>query len=87
MAELAKQKSYHKDIVPYALYLQSVYKFLPKQSFIYRFEKYKEFSKKDTISILGYTYRPKYPIALKVEYQSHSKSIDNKILASFSVLF
>ncbi|WP_428738323.1 outer membrane beta-barrel protein [Sulfurimonas sp.] len=44
-------------------------------------------TKKDIIGVFGYTYRPSYPIAFKIEYQLHKESVDNQFLTSFSVLF
>lgn len=39
------------------------------------------------IGILGYSYRPAYPVSLKFEHQWHDDSARNGIMASFSVLF
>jgi hypothetical protein len=41
----------------------------------------------DSIAVVGYTYRPVFPIALKGEYQFHSRSAENMLLLSFSMMF
>ena len=41
----------------------------------------------DSIAVVGYTYRPVYPVALKAEYQFHSRSVENELLLSFSMMF
>ena len=44
-------------------------------------------SGEDSIAVVGYTYRPVYPVALKGEYQFHSQSALNELLLSFSMMF
>ena len=89
--EIATQFSDTKSIIPYALYLQSVYTLWEKHYAIVRLESYKieetTQAQKDNISIFAYTYRPIYPVALKAEYQIHSDTKQNQFIASFSVLF
>jgi len=41
----------------------------------------------DSIAVFGYTYRPIYPVALKGEYQFHSRENEDQLLVSFSMLF
>lgn len=93
MAELGTQFSKERTLVPYAGYLQGVYRLTEKHHLISRLESYKQYrslnasATKDTIAILAYTYRPLYPIALKAEYQFHSLAEQDGVIFSFSVLF
>lgn len=41
----------------------------------------------DTFAVFGYTYRPRYPMALKAEYQRHSRAHEDVGMCSFSILF
>jgi len=72
-----------------AFYLQSEYHFSAKHALITRAEYFNEekFDLQDKIAVIGYSYRPRYPISLKVEYQWHTDSRDNQLVSSFSVLF
>ena len=72
-----------------AIYLQAEYRFRAKHALIARTEYFhdEKTASRDRIGILGYSYRPVFPVSLKVEYQWHSNSADNKVLTSFSVLF
>lgn len=89
--EFGSQFSSHKSTIPYAMYLQAVYTLYDKHYAIVRVESYKQNNEphylKDSIGIFAYTYRPLYPIAMKVEYQLHSDKKFSKFMASFSVLF
>ena len=89
MTEIGSQKSSHKTTTEYAGYIQALYRFTQKHTTIFRVESYhnKINNKSDDFALLGFTYRPLYPIALKTEYQLHSNSKDNKILLSFSMMF
>ena len=73
-------------------YLQGVYELANKHYPVIRIEYFDsneaiEGITKDTSATLGYTYRPLYPVAFKVEYQLHSKHQENKFLTSFAVMF
>jgi hypothetical protein len=72
-----------------AVYLQGEYRFSAKHALIARAEYFHDERTvtRDRIGILGYSYRPVFPVSLKIEYQWHSDSADNKVLTSFSVLF
>jgi hypothetical protein len=72
-----------------AFYLQGEYRFNPKHAVIGRVEYFHndEKKQKERIGVLGYSYRPLYPISLKIEYQWHADSDSDGILSSFSVLF
>lgn len=89
LCEIGTQYSNDHFSTPYALYLQGLYHFNDQNSGILRFESYRNKleNKDDKIVILGYTYRPLYPVAFKAEYQIHSEQESNKLLFSFSVLF
>lgn len=89
MAELGSQRSQDRFTTEYAGYLQGLYRLSPKHIAIARVESYSDKVSDETenLLVMGYTYRPLYPIALKAEYQLHSQSRDNQFLCSFSMLF
>ena len=41
----------------------------------------------DHVAVFGYTYRPVFPVALKAEYQWHSRENSDKLMVSLSMLF
>ncbi|WP_345969982.1 MULTISPECIES: hypothetical protein [Sulfurimonas] len=41
----------------------------------------------DTVTVVGYTYRPLFPVALKGEYQFHTRENEDVMIVSFSMLF
>jgi len=88
-SEIGRQESKKRVTTPYAGYLQGLYRFTPKHVGIVRLESYddKLQNKSDTFGVLGYTYRPAYPIAIKSEYQFHTLNKENQFLFSVSVLF
>jgi len=89
MSELGTQKSNGSFTTKYAGYLQGAYYLNEQNTAILRLESYDDnFSDvEDDIAIIGYTYRPLYPVAIKAEYQFHSLKKENQFLFSFSVLF
>ena len=89
LTEIGTQKSKNNTTVNHAGYIQGLYRFTPKHIGIIRLESYKETmnNSNENFAVLGYTYRPLYPIALKAEYQVHSHEQFNQALFSFSVLF
>ncbi len=90
MAELGSQRESGAYTTKYAGYLQGVYRFTPEHIGVVRLEGYESSSLdygQNEKMIVGYTYRPLYPIAIKGEYQINSKSDLNQFLFSFSVLF
>ena len=89
IAELGSQKTKKKYTTKYAGYIQGAYRFTQNHIGVLRAELYdnKKLNVSEEIFVVGYTYRPLYPIALKSEYQFHSKEDDNKLLFSLSVLF
>ncbi len=89
IGELGSQRSKHEATTNYAWYTQGLYRFQEKHITVLRVESYddKMNSNFENIAIIGYTYRPTYPIAIKVEYQFHSNWSKNKFLSSLSVLF
>jgi hypothetical protein len=70
-----------------AAYLQGVYRLETVHSFVARYEYFDDTLYDDNILIVGYGYRPLYPVSFKAEYQWHEQSSEDKFLASFSVLF
>jgi hypothetical protein len=89
LSEIGSQYGEKDFVTKYAGYVQSSYNFLEKHSAILRIESLDDVANdmKDTIGVLGYTYRPLYPVALKSEVQLHSYHNENKFLCSLSVLF
>ncbi|MCK4737879.1 MAG: hypothetical protein KAT10_04895 [Sulfurimonas sp.] len=89
LAELGSQKSKNDYTTDYAGYIQGLYRFTEQHLGILRLESYDNNvnTTSDDIAIVGYTFRPLYPIAIKSEYQFHSKSEQNQFLFSISVLF
>jgi len=87
--EIGTQFSEDESTIPYIAYLQYAKYFQEKHEAIVRVESYhnKIEDRSDNFVVLGYTYRPLYPIALKSEYQWHSYKQENKLLLSISVLF
>lgn len=87
--EIGTQHDENVFTTKYAGYLQGVYHFTDQHAGIIRLESYdNQFEDvSDDIAIVGYTYRPLYPIAIKSEYQVHSIKKENQFLFSFSVLF
>lgn len=73
----------------YALYLQGSYKFIKKHYLVSRYEYFKDNfdDYKEEIFLIGYNYRPIYPISIKGEYQFNSHSDLNKFIISLSILF
>lgn len=87
--EFGTQRGDTKEAISFVGYLQGVYEIAEHHEAILRVESFhiedEEFS--DTFAVLGYTYRPYYPVALKAEYQRHTLDEENKFILSFSVLF
>lgn len=70
-------------------YIQGEYHFTPRHGVIARLEYYNDGinATQERIGIIGYSFRPVYPVSLKFEYQWHNDSKENQFLSSFSVLF
>ncbi len=87
--EIGTQLNEDESTIPYIAYLQYTKYFKQEHEAIVRVESYhnKIEDRSDSFIVLGYTYRPLYPIALKSEYQWHSYRQENKLLLSISVLF
>ncbi len=89
MSELGTQASQTEFTTEYAGYIQGKYSFTNEHSVILRTESYKENVRdtSDNIAIIGYDYRPIYPISIKTEYQFHSQSKNDNFQLSFSMMF
>jgi hypothetical protein len=87
--ELGSQFNDEGSTIPYVGYFQGSYMINDNHQAIVRLEAYKDqlTNTKDSFAVIGYTYRPLYPIAFKGEYQWHSLHDENKMLLSISVLF
>ena len=88
-AEVGTQFDEDGSTIPYIGYVQYTHNLQEHHQAILRVESYKDDNTgfKDSFAVIGYTYRPLYPIAIKGEYQWHSLHEENKLLLSFSVLF
>jgi hypothetical protein len=88
---LLAKSTYAQDADDYTLsgYAQGMYRYSPQHAFIVRAEHFNDHHTqyKDNIGVIGYSYRPLYPVSLKGEYQWHSQHDENRALFSFSVLF
>jgi hypothetical protein len=88
---LIAKSEYPEQTEKYALsgYAQAMYRYTEEHAVIARYEYLNDHHTdyKDNIFILGYSYRPLYPVSLKGEYQWHSQNDENRALFSFSVLF
>ena len=75
--------------IPYMGYVQGTYSIADGHEAIARIESYEDRvrGKHDTFGVLGYTWRPIYPVALKGEYQMHRQDGDNRFLFSVSMMF
>jgi len=89
IGELGSQKTDKVYTTKYAGYLQALYHFTQKHAGVLRLESYDNTKTaiKEDIAILGYSYRPLYPVSLKAEYQFHSIHKTNQAMLSLSVLF
>lgn len=72
-----------------SVYTQFEYRFRPQHAVIVRAESFRDdrISLHEKIGVLGYSYRPRFPVSLKLEYQWHTDSDNNRLVSSFSVLF
>ena len=87
ICEAGTQGSNNQTTTKYAAYAQGAYHFTEQHTGVMRIESYDKLDKKDNILLVGYTYRPLYPIAIKSEYLFHSESALNEVILSLSVLF
>ncbi len=87
--EIGTQFIEGQQSLSYIGYLQWVHTLKAYHESILRVESYNDqiLKTNDTFLVIGYTYRPYYPVALKAEYQWHSNNEENQILLSLSVLF
>ncbi|MCF6201504.1 MAG: hypothetical protein L3J42_05220, partial [Hydrogenimonas sp.] len=88
LTEGAVSKQSYEGGVLYDIYAQGVWHLVSKHDLIARVEKYKDVSEveSNTILVLGYTYRPKYYMALKGEVDMFKKGSPIWLI-SFSMMF
>ena len=88
-ASLGTQFNGDGSTVPYVGYVQGSYLIQEEHEAILRVEAYDDRLQhtKDSFVVMGYTYRPLFPVAFKAEYQWHSKEDENRFLLSVSALF
>ncbi|MCB1666126.1 MAG: hypothetical protein KDI28_10115 [Pseudomonadales bacterium] len=72
-----------------SVYAQFEYRVVPEHALIARAEAFRDdrVALHEKIGILGYSYRPLFPVSLKLEYQWHADSSNNRLVGSFSILF
>ena len=93
MGGLGHREDNRKEAVKLSTYLQTTYEIASHHYPVVRLEHYnsqidiEDGITKDTSAIIGYAYRPTYPVAFKVEYQLHSNKQLDRFLTSFSVMF
>lgn len=70
-------------------YLQGTQRIYRKHFAILRAEYTTEYAEnsEDSSAIVGYVYRPLFPVAFKGEYQFHSRGNEDQLMVSFSMLF
>lgn len=73
----------------WALYAQGIYHMTFEHALVARLEAYEDDYRgaEDRVVLIGYSYRPVFPVSIKAEYQWHDDYHDNRFLTSFSVLF
>jgi len=88
-SELFHKNQKNRRDIPYNAYLQCTRHLNDRHDVIFRQEFYKDnaIRTKETISLIGYTYRPRPAVALKTEYVRHSVLPENRILFSWSMVF
>lgn len=89
MAESGYRQNTEHTQSNFGAYLQLAERFYERHYAVLRGEYVNAYrsESEDTALIAGYTYRPLFPVALKGEYQVHSRHDDNRLIFSFSVLF
>ncbi len=81
------------EVTTNAFFVQGEYALNFRHKIIARYERFKTLDLRlagqahQQIKTVGYSYRPVYPVSFKVEYQWHSDSANDRLLASFAVLF
>ncbi|WP_345988182.1 hypothetical protein WCX18_11980 [Sulfurimonas sp. HSL1-2] len=70
-------------------YIQGSQQFFMKHYAVLRLEYTTDYiaNSDDSIAVVGYTYRPLFPVALKGEYQFHTRENEDMMIVSFSMLF
>ncbi len=89
-SEFGARRDEYRWSVPYAFYLQGVWRFEEHHDLIGRFEAYKIDEgalREEQIGVFGYTYRPIYPVTFKFEYQLHSYVNESQFHTTFAVMF
>lgn len=78
-----------RDLNSKSVYAQGEYRFAPRHALISRIEYFKDerIDERERIGVVGYSFRPQYPISFKIEYQWRADTKENAFAGSFSVLF
>ena len=89
MAETGYRQNKENTQSAFGAYVQGTQTIALRHFAVLRLEYMNEYipQSEDSIAIIGYTYRPVFPVALKGEYQFHSLHSENEVLLSFSMLF
>ncbi|HEX5670345.1 MAG TPA: hypothetical protein VFX66_02315, partial [Sulfuricurvum sp.] len=82
MAEGLAAKNEYANTSDYAIsgYVQGMYRYTLQHGVIGRVEHFRDYHThyEDNIAVLGYSYRPWYPVSFKGEYQWHSQKNENR---------
>lgn len=86
----AREEGHGEELLITSAYLQGLKPFSGgRHALVFRGETYDDDRNQmdGSLFLLGYNYRPLFPVSLKAEYQFHDESDRNLALFSFSVLF
>lgn len=89
MAETGYRRNERNVRSNFGGYVQGTQQLMPRHFAVMRLEYSTEYiaRSEDSVAIVGYTYRPLFPVALKGEYQFHSRENEDLLLVSLSMLF
>lgn len=89
MAETGYRRNEKNMRSNYGGYLQGTQLIYAQQFVVMRLEYTTEYiqNSEDSSAVIGYVYRPLFPVAVKGEYQFHSHENEDILIVSFSMLF
>ncbi len=92
LSEAGYKHNDEDDSVPrssFGAYVQATRTLWEKHDAILRLEATTDYieNSDDRFAVFGYTYRPLFPVALKAEYQYHSREDSDRLVFSLSMLF
>ncbi len=89
LAEAGYKVSQNGERSTFGAYMQATRRMFERHFAVLRLETVTEYveNSQDHVAVFGYTYRPVFPVALKAEYQWHSRENSDKLMVSLSMLF